>query len=48
MRVPLEHEVEGLDLAECGVEAYGREAPATLAPHEELEPAPAVEVARAS
>ncbi len=24
-RVSLEHEVEGLDLAECGVEAYGRE-----------------------
>ncbi|HHH26922.1 MAG TPA: ammonium transporter [Polyangiaceae bacterium] len=26
VRVSLEHEVEGLDLAECGVEAYGREA----------------------
>lgn len=48
VRVPLEHEVEGLDLAECGVEAYGREAPATLAPHEEMEPVPAAEVARAS
>ncbi|MEZ4336286.1 MAG: hypothetical protein R3B82_06635 [Sandaracinaceae bacterium] len=26
VRVSLEHEIEGLDLAECGVEAYGREA----------------------
>ncbi|MCB9596728.1 MAG: ammonium transporter [Sandaracinaceae bacterium] len=25
VRVSLEHEIEGLDLAECGVEAYGRE-----------------------
>ncbi|HJL17832.1 MAG TPA: ammonium transporter [Sandaracinaceae bacterium LLY-WYZ-13_1] len=27
VRVSTEHEVEGLDLAECGVEAYGRELP---------------------
>lgn len=26
VRVSVEHELEGLDLAECGVEAYGREA----------------------
>ncbi|MBX3273358.1 MAG: ammonium transporter [Sandaracinaceae bacterium] len=26
VRVSLEHEIEGLDLSECGVEAYGREA----------------------
>ena len=35
VRVSLEHEVEGLDLAECGVEAYGREMPGLGPPSDE-------------
>jgi len=34
VRVSLEHEVEGLDLAECGVEAYGEEASGWSMPRE--------------
>ncbi len=39
VRVSVEHEIEGLDLAECGVEAYGREGGGALSA-EELEPTP--------
>ena len=46
IRVSAEHEIEGLDLAECGVEAYSSDRSGVAEPEAELAPAPSVALAQ--